>query len=600
MINIPGQEKRFLQINDSDLLGNISETFNIDLTSNKGAIRTNRSKLVPNDDSDDFGVPIAIARFDVNNDLSNEYVVMTGTDTVSNGGIFIGGTDPNDTLTRDTTTGTPTTILRDRADMRVFNNKLYVLYSTNMERLSPGGNWTTIASPGLSLEEHHTCVMGDRMYYTRSETLVGSINTSEVVASTTGTLELSGFDNVFITFIIAGADRVWVGTVNSSGGQGSIFEWDGETQNTPTRQYKLNASGVLSGVMKDGVPYCMDTEGSLLAFTGNSFTKIAQLPVDADRSLFNINQLISNDVDERARYIHPNGMALIDGKINMLIRSTYEDGLTDVVEKLKSGIWEYTQENGLYHKNSASMSAVADSGTTNLTDHGQEILNVVGALEPAKAGGGATDRNGTYLFGASYYTDDQTNAYGIFIDDAVDTTQDWGYFVTTKLFSSGIQDTWQKIYAIYSKLINSTDKIVVKYKTEDDIPTETSIDWVSTNRFLTNTDLSDYSKGDEVQIIQGKGGGKSAHIKDITSVGSGYSVLLDDTFTGATGTAKARISRWLKAGEITQPNDKNQWKALTLPKKNTSPWIQFKVCMQFTGKNEVYGLRVINKTTINE
>ncbi len=133
---------------------------------------------------------------------------------------------------------------------------------------------------------------------------------------------------------------------------------------------------------------------------------------------------------------------------------------------------------------------------------------------------------------------------------------------------------------------------MVKYKTEPHTRTEADCSWASTNRLLTNTDLSAYENGDEVQIIIGKGSGKTAHIQDIENVGGGYSILLDETFTDADGTCKSFFDKWKKAGFGGQNQQITEG---TVHLNNTSPYIEFKVCIQTTGDTEINSMYITNK-----
>ena len=65
-------------------------------------------------------------------------------------------------------------------------------------------------------------------------------------------------------------------------------------------------------------------------------------------------------------------------------------------------------------------------------------------------------------------------------------------------------------------------------------------------------------EGYEVQVIQGTGSSKTAHITRIDNHNTYYTVTLDDTFTGVTGTAKAVIQRWIKCGEISNQTSQHQ------------------------------------------
>lgn len=574
------QNKFLKQSNYGTTLGDTIESFNLDLNSNYGAIRgTRMKKIIDSTTSADIEIPVAFAFYNF------KYRFITD-DFLYNGGANI-----SDTFTKDASSGAPNGELSESSsDMKVFNNCLYVSGSDEVMKLNLT-TWSTPITSGLTAARPHLLeAFGNKLYITDEYYKVHSITTADTLNTTgTGTLDL-GLDNSWtITMLKAGLDSIWIGLVNSENGKGLVYEWDGETENIPTRKIELEA-GVASGIVLNNVPYVLDIRGKLLRYSGTGFTEIDRLFLKSNIALDESNSLTN------LRFIHPNGMTITDyGTILFLIRNTKENSL-GFEDTIPSGIYEYDPQIGLYHKMSISYSP---TGATTVTDYGQQRLNNVGAIFFRRPILPTSGENGILLAGAQYFTNATTTAYGVFCDDTLDTTQKYSYFITSKLFADQIEDTWQKIYSIYKKLLASSDKIVLKYRTEEDSAIEATITWTSTSSFTTTTDLSAYSKGDEVQVIQGTGAGKLAHIATISLNTGTYTVTLDDTFAGATGTAKALVSKWIKLGEATFDESK-QSKGMTLNTKNVSPWVQFKIGMQLTGKNELYKLRVINKTNINE
>ena len=180
------------------------------------------------------------------------------------------------------------------------------------------------------------------------------------------------------------------------------------------------------------------------------------------------------------------------------------------------------------------------------------------------------------------------------MNDRNDTVQKFGYFVTTWISSQNIKDTWEKIYLKYRKFLDSSDKIIVKYRTTEASPIEISLTWDNnTSVFSTTTDVSSYV-GYEVEIANGTGAGKCAHITSVSSFGSTYFVNLDETFTGVTtGTAKGRIQAWKKISSVSNQTSESNKMALT--DGVHSERVQFKVCKQFTGEDELNKFIIVNK-----
>ncbi|MFK5284045.1 hypothetical protein ACI3PL_31150, partial [Lacticaseibacillus paracasei] len=69
----------------------------------------------------------------------------------------------------------------------------------------------------------------------------------------------------------------------------------------------------------------------------------------------------------------------------------------------------------------------------------------------------------------------------------------------------------------------------------------------------SSIDLTSYwtaNTGAEVEITQGLGSVKCAHIINTSLAGGTWTVTVDETFTSATGTSKARFAFWNKMGVI--------------------------------------------------
>jgi hypothetical protein len=203
----------------------------------------------------------------------------------------------------------------------------------------------------------------------------------------------------------------------------------------------------------------------------------------------------------------------------------------------------------------------------------------------------AASDNGTMLIGAQVRTDSTspTLAEVIAIDDSNDTIQKFGYFVTQWISSRNILDRWQYFTAYFDKLLQSTDKLWVKYRIEEVDPTEATITWVNTTSFTTPTNVSAY-EGYEVEVIEGVGSGKCSKISTVTGSGP-YTVTLAETFTGATTTvSKARFQYWK---EIHGTSDQTI-QFIRLPVMEATRSIQFKVCMQFQGEDQFNGFSLSN------
>lgn len=167
-------------------------------------------------------------------------------------------------------------------------------------------------------------------------------------------------------------------------------------------------------------------------------------------------------------------------------------------------------------------------------------------------------------------------------------TENRGYLVTSRFQSSGMQDDWQKLFLKHSELTGEFDKLVVKYRTDQDEPltyikdvsTDGLITWSDSDTFTTtDTQWANVAAGDEVEIIQGTGSGYLVHVSSISEAGGTYTVNIDESIKNLTAsdTGRAIASRWTK--EITIDSDSvtngDGYSEITLGVKSKT--IQFKV-----------------------
>jgi hypothetical protein len=578
MIKIPNNGK-WVQTNRSDIQGNLWSTWNADLQTNKGALRVSpRARL----NTATQGCPVAAAQWSVP-------WVMAGTT------IYKGGASPNVAFAADTSTSASTDYTSE-GDLQYFAGVLLATAPTRLRKLSDfsGGTWSDVdtITSGFS---HKMChfIKFDRLYYIQSS-LINSLDTSLAIADTGDyTLTLREVD----AYSMAATDtNVWiVGTsIRDSGGEhtqrAAILQWDGISADV-TREYTLPNAYAAIAITIDkerNIPIVMSSSGILYEFNGSGFSEIGRLPFKKHLP-FNLN------VTTNTRLVHPNGMYYTDrGTVRCLVNNLNGDNSATFEENFPAGVWEWSREHGFVHIQ--PLSPYAGS----VTDYGQNRLSQVGMLIDMNLYSTTAGRDGTYLAGATYFTDASSTASGIFYDNSLDTIQKNGYFVTTKIFSPNILEAWEKVALRFKRLLDSTDKIVLKYRTTEADPTYATITWTSTTTFTTTTNVSAYydstlGRGYEVEVLQGKGSGKCAHITAISENGGTYTVTVDETFTGATsGTAKARFQKWIKIDSIDSLTKDYVDIGLNLK----TVWVQFKVFMQHTGGDEVYDLVLTHSKTL--
>lgn len=602
MIQIPDPAKKtFSQVNRGNILGNLWSTFNIDLQDNLGAVRVgNRMKILGktgDTNLTNFGIPVAQTAF--------------GGKIFTIGGARVFKSDkltPDMAFSEDSSTNARTDWVAGSDDLCNFNATLVGLNSTQGKLYSlnaaSGGTWTTrstLAGGGGQLRHFSRF---NRLYVSQGSRMQ-SIDTSYSVSTSGGSYDLSftnADDGGTVRTFECASDRIWIGMIRgASGGVAdnsnpnpwcSVYEWDG-ISNQYTKQYKIPALGVVAIVIRNDIPIIMDTEGVWREFSGNGFKEIGRLPLRRGESL-----LVSGNIDFVSGFIHPRGMAVTkDNTILALINNRpYFDSSNTMpyYENLPSGIWECDGVGSAVHKHSLSYMPIA---STSVTDHGQNRLSAVGSLAYIKDPSSSAYGINTLFAGGEFYTNASSVNQALWCDAPFPTQlvtnpegQKYGYFVTPFFQAAEAQDMWKKVWLKYRQFLDSGDKIVLKYRVREPIPLLASITWASTTTFTTSTDLTSYV-GYEVEILQGTGGGKCSHIVSVVNNSGTYTVTVDETYTGVgTSTAKARIQNWTKCGSVSDQT--SEYKEFSVGKPAMR--FQLKVCMQFTGPDEVYEASIIN------
>jgi hypothetical protein len=596
-ISFPSSNKRYIQNNRTNVypLSNIWSSFNIDLQSVLGVLRISpRTKLVTSTAS-----IAALSTTPVGFVYDNSTVFTVAGTSVFEAPITDGIIPPG-TWKQNTGSSLPTNF-SDASDIKLFTGRVFAttangLWSTG----GPSAAWTD-RSMSLGGGSHQMVYFKkfDRLYVKDTYSTINSINNAFTVAlasnSADYTLTLWANQEGTISCFTADSDQIWIGTVNDAAGAAAlpakVFTWDGISAQ-PSKEYLLESQGLVAMVVKDGIPYGMDTNGALVKFTGYAFEEVARLPVDQkflDRA----------KVAGAFRYMHPNGMIVTrNNTIQVLVNNVNNDNGATVNENFPSGVFEWSEENGFVHKYSLSYNPV---GSSTITDYGQNRISRAGALANINIGDLNTEssianRNGTILMGALVYTNASSTTAGIWIDDSLNTIQKKGYIVTDWLESDEIASSWDVFWMSYRRFLDSGDNITVKYRNVEVAPVEASITWVNTTSFTvlnSAVDISQYwteGTGGEVEILQGTGSGVCAHITNAVNNAGTWTVTIDEAATGVTtGTAKARFQKWIRI--FPSPNSPlatpNNWSQFSIG-SDSQPRIQMKICFTYTGNGEFY------------
>lgn len=522
------------QLNLGDAQGTLFNTFNCDLTYNKGKMSVAPRTRITTNTITNMGTPCAFAFY------NGLYYSIMGTRLFK-------ASNPQGAFTVVVEGGgspyvAPTDCDARYSDLTVFNGQLIISTESRIYRMDTFERFDVIDTGLSNAVIRPVTVYNNRLYYTRLPYTIVSCDTTYAISSTAASAyNITLSPSSVVTFIKPHSVGLYIGTTRTDATEGEVIDWNGETKNTPRAEYNVYAQGALSAYVDNRLFYVMNSDAILLQFNGGKFVEVSRLPVKRN-ALYNANATGSSGSD---RFIHPNGMTLIDNSLCLLINSTNNDGTGTQDENIPSGIWEFMPEsNSLYHKYSMSYNTIG--GTQ--TDNGQIMLKGVGALFNTYDLLSFTNvQKGNFLAGASFYSDATTVGYGAFTDNYFDDEQKAGYFSTVQLRTERFEDMWQRVTTLY--IPSSSFNFVWKYRKKRTDHIDFTITWVSTTTFTT-TQVG-IVEGDEITIIQGKGGGRVAHVVGTPTFSSpNYTVTLDEAIINVSGTAKARLQKWKKIGII--------------------------------------------------
>jgi hypothetical protein len=180
------------------------------------------------------------------------------------------------------------------------------------------------------------------------------------------------------------------------------------------------------------------------------------------------------------------------------------------------------------------------------------------------------------------------------------TVESRGYFITPKVFSDSLTDTFDQITLKFSPLQSELDKIIIKYRVKDDMRETLLLSsisswqatWTSTTTFTTTqAEFATAKVGDEVEFLRGAAAGLLAHITAISG-SSTYTVTIDETYDNYTsGDLSTFVFRnWKKLSTITASRTETQnfsntsgYEKLALGKSVGGKFIQFKIELRGIG-----------------
>ncbi len=585
-MKIPDESRKiWLQYNKGDF-GDISASLNLNLSQKKGDLKISPRFMytTTQNDDNDLQTPFAFKRVSQPGSTNEKWYIGAGS------AVFVGGAEPDDPFVQDTATGTPNLGSASTPDLEIFasdvvNGEALFAASATLDRQDlDGADWDAITS--LTNSGGGPFIkFAQRLYYKYDFRSIGSIDSLEVAANPSGTpntvqYALRVLDISALSCGDANSDSIWLGTIAEKGQKAEILRWNGSSKATLRGRYKIPAQAILSiWIGEDDQPYCIDSKLVIWGFNGGTFVPLDRFPMKYNK------KLASPSVTAVNRMVHYNGVEVAEnGDVLILANPKYADGTLE--KRAPAGVWIFNRENGLYH--SGCMTLWDYEAADSLTDFGQLTLNTVGGIAITDSYDSTAD--GTVMAGASL--DALSDKAAVFINNFNDTKQKAGYFETPFKYASEFVDSLQKLLARFKKFSGATDKIVVKYQTEENDPLAITFDWTTANSIVTSTNITNYSVGDEITIVTGRGGALCAHITQITPQGSDYNVEFDESFTNFSGSGTARLEKWKKSSSYTGTSA-NKY---TFPISPNDIKIKLKVFIIATGDWYLHDLDLVSKT----
>lgn len=596
MINIPNEAKRWKQTNNSDLMGNIAVTKNINFDNEGYLTLSNSSRAAMHSSIDaDFDVPA-----DIVYEEDHTYLIPTWDD------MFRCGYEPlGEYATQVTDEGVPSTDIETGAT--VVNDQVVISQDTDVDYYDLATNAWVDTNISLTADGQHPVVN----FLSLAAVAVANVYQVKLYStpfSATPTLitTLNLQTDFEITQMCYFNQNLYIATRHTNGGHAYMFVWNG--QGSAAQQgYKVDSNMIFSICVHKDTIVLLTGDGELLAFNGGGFTQLDAFPIFyTDRHLIDVANigmykaimksngdvlyiLFSNDDTQLRLTNQPDGIWCYDEKVGLYHKYSLSNSLINIqsinttavdvdtnqitvaspayptgteVFYRKSGtvIGGLVNETKYFvikvdatHIKLATTKANAIAGTAiDLTttgevvqdlvffpniDYGQTLNSRTMTVFPMVTNGNTPHYGSDVLWGAEVKQRTLTGDDAM-LGSTTPSVESRGYFVTTKIFSSEVTDTFDNLVVKYSPFVSEMDKIIVKYRTEDDRRDEINIQdsgwqatWTSTTTFTTTqADMSSAIVGDEIEILMGAAGGLLAHITDISETGGTYTVTIDETF----------------------------------------------------------------------
>lgn len=546
--SIPNSEKQVIQSNEGDYKGNLHATFNIDLDSNPGTIKTSK-RLTRVVDSTLWGTDDIIQALQIHD---ARYYIATSQ------GVFSCSVDDDPTV-EGNWTATSTLGLEDlglETDLTSFAGLL--LISLGVDIMSWNGStknndwWTTVAG-GTALTGSKTHILevlrtgADTLFITDGNK-VRYYNTA--AAGTIITLDPFMTADCFTP----GLDKMWVGTLTEV--ENTAYVYEIQVGNTvPSQAYGVDGRVCLSMFTYKNTPFVITERGYIQAFNGAGFETVAQFPWAGQSKVMEGCRpgLVQDSPTSRA--IHPKGVQVVGKYAFIFVNADDEYSTNNLSPRGASGVWVLNLETySLTHRFSLT-NATTDVGVHKI-DRSGPIL-ITNTPETRLMVGGSI-----------------SGTEGVWMEDGETPT---GYYVTVRHEADSIADAYEAAVTKVDTL-ETGESVTVKYK-DTVVPNFPllldDITWLNANQFTVVDTLTDVEVGHEVEITAGFYAGSLCTITAIEGGGT-KTVTVDTSFGVLNSLSDIQIDNWKI---ISEPHTNADGEYKKVGDGNTAMFRQHKVIL---------------------
>lgn len=345
MFKIPTDNKKFNQTNQSDLLGNIWYTKNINFDEEGYAKLSSRAvSLISGKDDADFDLPVGFGRY-----TSGGFTLAT-TDNPYD--LVIGNTTL--TISKDIDSGDDTPPdMSSNTFGKWWNNKWHITTNTTLYyKTISNGNWTDAGITALTSTVPHPLCRFEKQG--TGSLLIGNGNKIVQLDNTyaVGTLaQLEISSDYEIIGIAYNNNQVGIitrlsSTIEGQNQEAGFFTWDG-SESSANQMFSVGSDACVSIAPYKSSFVITTRMGQRLYFNGGGFEEFTNYPVYYKDYVWG-DFLNRNSFGE--------SMIVDGGLIYENIGKSFSNGIDNYLDGMIGGVWVYDTDIGTYHKYSGSIS----------------------------------------------------------------------------------------------------------------------------------------------------------------------------------------------------------------------------------------------------